>query len=102
MKHLLLALLLLGCEVPKFEFETEGLPCSIPREIQHFKHPNTKGCWRVSSAPGHGVTTDDPGLVSCSEGVACIVTVDGEPFWTTGAGENVWTAEDVDCSEVCP
>jgi hypothetical protein len=102
MKYLLLCLALLGCEAPKFSFETEGLPCSAPAEVtEATKQPNTKGCWRLTAEPGHGFTLDDPGLVSCNDGTACIVVVPGQTFWNLGAGHNQPRAEDVDCSETC-
>jgi len=102
MRLLILALLLIGCEAPKFEFETEGLPCSIPAKISHVKGENTKGCWRLTSKPGHGIVLDDPGPMSCDDGAQCVIVVQGQDFWTVGSGNNVWVAEDVDCSEPCP
>lgn len=101
MKYLLLSLCLLGCEAPSFSFDGSALPCSIPSKITHVRGDNVNGCWRLSSKPGHGIVTEDPSTVSCSEGAECVVIVDGETFWTMGAGENIWQAEDVDCSEVC-
>jgi hypothetical protein len=93
------ALALLGCESPVFGF----LPCSAPTKITGgVEHENTKGCWRIKAGPEHGLALDEPGDISCEEGVSCIVIVPGETFWSLGAGHNATTAEDVDCSEVCP
>lgn len=98
MKHLLLCLALLGCEAPSFGF----VPCSSPKEVtQALDVPNTHGCWRLTAAEDHGFMLDDPGEVTCEEGLSCVVVVPGQSFWYAGAGYGKVAAEDVDCSEVC-
>lgn len=96
MKHLLLALLLLGCEAPRFEFPECGKPSKSTLSDQ----PNINGCWRLTASEGHSLSLTEPGY--CDEDLKCLVVVAGEPFYTTGAGKHRVSAEDVDCSETCP
>ncbi len=106
MKAVFFGLLLIGCDASTFEFSTpDNLSCNLPVKITNVKVENIKGCWRITFQQHHGIVLYDPGVVSCNEGAKCAIVVNGESFWCVGSVEydkNVWTAEDVDCSEVCP